>query len=162
MMIEPGTNYNVYLFYNKDNKIIYVGKTKRPMDQRMKEHFGSHGHLSVEILKQVEYIKYYEFFTEQDMDKAEAYLIKKHKKNLSNTKNEFISKKDVEYIKNKVEKQTPIMYGGNKWNKKNKEEKHQKQHYVKRLKQYKQKPKEILKQIGLEFVNTLKCLMSKI
>lgn len=163
MTIEPGTNYNVYLFYNKDNKIIYVGKTKRPMDQRMKEHFGSHGHLSVEILKQVEYIKYYEFFTEQDMDKAEAYLIKKYKKNLFNTKNEFISKRDVEYIKNKVQKQIPIIYkhkyGGNEWNK---EEKHQRQLYVRRPKQYKQRLKEILKQISLEFVNTLKCLMLKI
>lgn len=156
--------YSVYLFYDETDNVIYVGKTKRPMDQRMKEHFGSHGHLSADILKQVKYIKYYELFTVRDMDRAEAYLIKKYKTQLSNTKREFITKNEIEYIKNKINKQELKTYGGiNKtWKNNNKKENHLKKHLWKKQSLHNLKLKEILKQINSGFVNTLKCLMSKI
>lgn len=103
--------YNVYQFYNQNGEIIYIGKTKRQMGQRMNEHFGSFGHLSKDLLKQVVCIKYYAFLNERDMDLAEAYLIKKHD-NLINTKREKISRNDIIYIKNKIEKEQLNIFGG--------------------------------------------------
>ena len=64
--------YNVYQFYDMNGKIIYVGKTKRTMEERMKQHFGPNGHLPKEVLEKVKCIKYYEFLTERDMDLTEA------------------------------------------------------------------------------------------
>ena len=103
--------YHVYQFYDANGNIIYVGKTKNAVRDRMKQHFGPNGHLSQDILQQVKCIKYYEFLTERDMDLTEAYLIRKYK-GLYNTKREHISKEDIKYIEDKMSKQKIKHYWG--------------------------------------------------
>lgn len=138
--------YYVYQFYNINGDIIYVGRTKRSINQRMKEHFGPHGHLSKDILNNVQCIKYYEFLTEKDMELAEAYLIKKYNK-LQNSKKERISRNDIEYIENKLLKKEIQHYRGTEiWH----------QYSI----QQKQKT-TIITQVFLKLKNTLKGLTLK-
>lgn len=94
--------YYVYLFYDKDRNVIYVGKTKRALKRRMREHFGPRGHLSKSLLKKVRCIKYYEFSARYKMDLAEAYLIKKYKKTCQNKRKEKIDADEEEFIRKEV------------------------------------------------------------
>ena len=144
--------YNVYLFYDNSDEIIYVGKTKRPIEERMKEHFGPYGHLSKNVINNVKYIKYYKFLTENDMNIAEAYLIKKYKNSCHNKKREYISREDIDYIKNKIDNQKLIDYGG----------KRQKCHSRKEQENLQQKIMKIVNLIYLKLKNIFNDLIYKI
>lgn len=65
----------VYVMYNKDNQVLYVGQTKN-MKYRMTQHFGSQAE---EWKKEVDKIKYMNCFNEVDMNIYEIYLISKLK-----------------------------------------------------------------------------------
>ena len=100
MLLKKKMN-NVYLFYNKDNEIIYIGKTHREIELRMNEHFNKHGHLPKKCYDDTVKIEYYSFLTAREMDIAEAYLIRKHRPKF-NTKIEYLNNKDKIYIKDKI------------------------------------------------------------
>lgn len=102
--------YYVYLFYDKDRDVIYVGKTKRALKRRMREHFGPRGHLSKSVLKKVDSIRYYEFTAKYKMDLAEAYLIKKYAKTCKNERKEKIDKDEEEFIKKQVTEKNLKVY----------------------------------------------------
>ena len=51
--------YYVYRFLNNKNEIIYVGKSVNFIN-RMKQHFGSNGHLPKECYDNVDKIEYIE------------------------------------------------------------------------------------------------------
>lgn len=61
----------VYRFIDKNNRIIYVGKTK----QTLRTRFYSHNHLPDECYQKVWYIEYIECHTEADMSMKEIYYI---------------------------------------------------------------------------------------
>lgn len=63
----------VYRFLNKDNEIIYIGKTK-DLDNRIK----THEHLPKECYLERYKIEYCTFETEDDMDFAERYFVPKY------------------------------------------------------------------------------------
>jgi hypothetical protein len=69
--------YYVYRFINENSKIIYVGKTKRIIKQRLDEHFSTSGHLPKECYSQVKKIEYIEILSKVDMDIKELYYINK-------------------------------------------------------------------------------------
>lgn len=71
--------FNVYRFKNKEDKIIYVGKTKNGMDSRMKIHFSKNGHLDSTCYKEVNTIEYIKLNSQIDMDIKELYYINKYK-----------------------------------------------------------------------------------
>lgn len=65
--------YYIYKYLNKDNEVIYVGLTTRPIKQRVKEH-------EVEKLQEETYfIEYAEVATKADMQMYEIYYINKYK-----------------------------------------------------------------------------------
>jgi regulator of replication initiation timing/predicted GIY-YIG superfamily endonuclease len=70
--------YFVYRFLDIEDDIIYVGKTKN-LQNRIKQHFSSSGHLSPDCYSQVETIQYLEFVSKIDMDINELYYINKWK-----------------------------------------------------------------------------------
>lgn len=70
--------FYVYKFLDKDNKIIYVGKTKN-LNQRIHRHFSKDGHLSKECYENVYEIEYCEFNTNTDMTMFEVYMINKYR-----------------------------------------------------------------------------------
>lgn len=105
--------YSVYQFIDKNDKIIYIGKTKRNINDRMQEHFSVYGHLPKECYDSTIAIKYYNFLTEKDMDIAEAYLIKKYKP-IYNKRKEFISSNETKYIGSLIDSMEPKEYEGDK------------------------------------------------
>lgn len=81
--------YYLYRFLNNTGEVIYVGKTERELRQRMKEHFGNHGHLKEEVYSEVKYVEYLEFNSKSTMDYLEIYFI-----NLYNCKYNTQNKSD--------------------------------------------------------------------
>ena len=69
--------YSVYKFLDKDNNIIYIGKSKR-LEARMITHFNN-GHLTDECYNSVQSVFYCSFTSITDMDIYEIYLIDKYK-----------------------------------------------------------------------------------
>lgn len=69
----------VYRFFNKEDEIIYVGRTSQGVKKRMKEHFNSHGHLDPVCYKNVHKINYCTFQTSAETKIYEIYLINKYK-----------------------------------------------------------------------------------
>ena len=61
----------VYVMYNKDNDVLYVGKTS-DIESRMRQHFGCNRE---EWKDEVVSIKYMDCYTEVDMSIYEIYLI---------------------------------------------------------------------------------------
>ena len=70
-------NY-VYRFLNKNNQVIYVGKTIN-LENRISKHFSVTGHLSRECYSEVKIIEYIDLPTKIDMDIKELYYINKYK-----------------------------------------------------------------------------------
>ena len=70
----------VYRFKDKKTQeIIYVGRTGRTLETRMKEHFGERGHLSRECYDSVGRIEYIPMATKNNAILAEVYFINKYK-----------------------------------------------------------------------------------
>lgn len=70
--------YCVYKFVDKDDQVIYIGKSKR-LQARMVQHFVTDSHLSNECYDKVKSIFYCLFPTKIEMDIYEIYLIDKHR-----------------------------------------------------------------------------------
>lgn len=66
-------NY-VYRFENYDHKIIYIGKTGN-IKNRLRQHFGTFGHLPAECYDQVEKVFYAEVGSAYNAEIMETYLI---------------------------------------------------------------------------------------
>lgn len=73
----------VYRFLDKDNNIIYVGKTQN-ISNRMTQHFSGNGHLLMECYRQVKKIQYIQCENEADMSIKEIYFINKFKPKYNN------------------------------------------------------------------------------
>lgn len=69
--------YYVYRFLDKSKNIIYVGKSKQELEQRLK----GHSHLPDECYNLVYKIEYIECSTESDMSIKEIYYINKYRNN---------------------------------------------------------------------------------
>lgn len=70
----------VYRFKDKNTQeVIYVGKTKRSLEARMREHFGDKGHLPPKCYESVGAIEYMPMRTEADALLFENYFINKYK-----------------------------------------------------------------------------------
>ena len=67
--------YFVYRFKDKDEKVIYIGKTRLELSKRFK----GHTHLPDECYKKVKKVEYLVFYSKTDMDIAEQYFISKAK-----------------------------------------------------------------------------------
>ena len=67
----------VYRFLDKDNNIVYIGKTVN-MNLRMQQHFGGKGHLSEDCYRNVYKIEYQKYKTESDALIMETYFITKY------------------------------------------------------------------------------------
>jgi hypothetical protein len=67
--------YFIYRFKDKNENIIYIGKTKLSLERR----FNSHKHLPDECYKEIEKIEYLAFNNKRDMDISERYFISKIK-----------------------------------------------------------------------------------
>jgi len=72
------TEYCVYKFIDKDNNIVYVGKSKR-LAARMIQHFRTDGHLSNDCYDNVASVFYCKLNTKIEMDIYEIYLIDKYR-----------------------------------------------------------------------------------
>ena len=68
--------YYVYRFLDKDFTVIYIGKTTN-LHTRMKQHFGTKGHLPKDCYDNVYRVDYIEVHTKLDMDIKELYYIGK-------------------------------------------------------------------------------------
>jgi len=75
----------LYRFLNTQGVIIYVGKTQN-IENRMKTHFSSEGHLPKSCYEDVAKIEYIELHNKVEMDILELYFINKWKP--------FFNKKD--------------------------------------------------------------------
>ena len=67
----------VYRFLDKDNNVIYIGKTIN-INLRMQQHFGGKGHLSDNCYHNVYKIEYQKYKTESDALIYETYYITKY------------------------------------------------------------------------------------
>lgn len=70
--------YYVYRFIDKNENIIYIGKSNR-IDLRIKEHFSNYGHLPKECYENTIRVECIEFSTKVEMDIKEIYYINKFK-----------------------------------------------------------------------------------
>lgn len=69
--------YYVYKFLNKSEKVIYVGKTIN-LDQRIKSHFGSFGHLDQACYDDVKSVCFIELESMTECTIYEIYYINKY------------------------------------------------------------------------------------
>ena len=69
--------YYVYKFLDKNNNVIYVGKSKQDLEQRFRRHL----HLPEECYNLCHTIEYIECPTESDMSIKEIYYINKYRAN---------------------------------------------------------------------------------
>lgn len=96
--------YYVYRFLNKNNKVIYIGKTQGKIGNRLGIHFGVSGHLPKDCYNSTKTIEYIELYTKLDMDIKELYYIGKWKPlynadyNRKNEKMRTILEEDNEWI----------------------------------------------------------------
>lgn len=70
--------YYVYRFLDKNNNVIYVGRTNSIIT-RMNQHFDTDGHLPTEWYEQVEHIEYIKMSSIIDMYIKELYYINRLK-----------------------------------------------------------------------------------
>ena len=75
--------YNVYRFLDKNNNVLYVGKTSN-MHERMKQHFKDKSTLQTYIYDKIVKIEYIICENEQDMNEKEKYFISKYKNTIHN------------------------------------------------------------------------------
>lgn len=75
---EIEETYYIYRFINNENKVIYIGRTQN-LDQRMKTHYGTKGHLPKQCYKNTKKIEYATCSNEIEMVLIEIYLINKYK-----------------------------------------------------------------------------------
>jgi len=71
--------YHVYRFLSTDDKVVYVGKTKRSITTRIAQHFSKGGHLSDEQLASIVKIEFLELRSAVEMDIVELHYINKWK-----------------------------------------------------------------------------------
>jgi hypothetical protein len=69
------TGYYIYFFISKENKPIYIGKTR----QKIKDRMNAHNHLPCECYSDVDKICYGEVESEADLAIYETYYINKYK-----------------------------------------------------------------------------------
>lgn len=69
--------YYVYKFLDKNNNIIYIGKTQN-LTRRIREHLNGNGHLDKDCYDEVVNIYYIEFKNINDMNLFEIYCISKY------------------------------------------------------------------------------------
>ncbi|MGM9988307.1 MAG: GIY-YIG nuclease family protein [Bacillaceae bacterium] len=69
----------VYRFFNKEDEVIYVGRTSQGVEKRIKEHFSSQGHLDPVCYKDVQKVDYCSFQTIAETKIYELYLINLYK-----------------------------------------------------------------------------------
>lgn len=75
--MEQSKSY-VYRFIDKNEKIIYIGKTNN-LDRRYKQHFNGYGHLSDSCYKSVWKIEYIKLDNEINALLLETYYINKYR-----------------------------------------------------------------------------------
>lgn len=75
--MNKGIMYYVYRLLDKENNILYIGKTKN-LESRIRNHEIA-GHLKNSIYSRVLYVDYMAFDTKSDMNITEIYLINKYK-----------------------------------------------------------------------------------
>lgn len=83
----------VYRFINKNNEIIYIGKTVN-----FKKRLNQHMAYSKDKVEEMLFIEYVEFETEHDMDLAERYLIPKHKPKYNKSMNSLATNLEITYF----------------------------------------------------------------
>ena len=91
--------YFVYKFIDSKDEVIYVGKTKVGIRNRINQHFSNSGHLSKECYRQVQRIEYQTIPNKLEMDIKELYYIGKWKpkyNTINNYKEEEFTLKIVE------------------------------------------------------------------
>lgn len=71
--------YYVYRFLNSESEVVYVGKTKQPLEKRILIHFGNSGHLRKDQISMVTRIEFLELGSRIEMDIVELYYINKWK-----------------------------------------------------------------------------------
>lgn len=71
--------YFVYRFLDNENNILYVGKTKNSLNNRIRQHFSENGHLDKKCYEKVSFIEYIELKNKIEMDIKELYYINKWK-----------------------------------------------------------------------------------
>lgn len=67
--------YYVYRFLNSLREVVYVGKTRQPLEDRIHRHFGSGGHLQKAQLATVTKVEFLELKSRVEMDIVELYYI---------------------------------------------------------------------------------------
>jgi len=72
---EAARMYFVYKFIDSKDEVIYVGKTKVGIRNRINQHFSNSGHLSKECYRQVQRIEYQTIPNKLEMDIKELYYI---------------------------------------------------------------------------------------
>lgn len=79
------SNYNIYMFINKNEEVIYVGKTKR-IEQRLElQHFTKSGHCPTSCYLETVEIWYADVENESEMAIYEIYFINQHKPKYNKT-----------------------------------------------------------------------------
>lgn len=71
--------YYVYRFLDESKEVVYVGKTKQPIEKRMRIHFSNSGHLGKRQIAKVKCVEFIELENRTEMDIAELYYINKWK-----------------------------------------------------------------------------------
>ena len=72
------SKYYVYRFLDKDNNIIYIGKTNNLSRRMNGQHFSHRGHLVRECYIETEKIEYSQYKSSNMMSIYEIFLINKH------------------------------------------------------------------------------------
>lgn len=67
--------YYVYRFLNSLREVVYVGKTRQPLEKRIESHFGSGGHLQKSQIATVTKVEFLELSSRIEMDIVELYYI---------------------------------------------------------------------------------------
>ena len=71
---EDKNHYRVYRFLDKDNHILYIGKSKR-FKSRMLDHLRGNSNVGKECISKIKRIEFLDFSNECDMDIFEIYAI---------------------------------------------------------------------------------------
>lgn len=88
--------YYLYRFIDKDNNILYVGKSGNVHD-RLIYHFGSRGHLPKECYNRTRKIEILKLQTKTEMNIKELYYISKYQAEYNSLdKNEYIHFEELE------------------------------------------------------------------
>lgn len=86
--------YYVYRFFDKFERIIYIGRTRDIVNRIEKQHFGGKGHLSQDCYDEVRKVEYAELSSANEQYIYEIYLISQHKP-MHNT--QFMSDSNIEF-----------------------------------------------------------------